>query len=368
MRRTASTGTIVFLSTMLIAAVLTGYSTGSASNAKLSETSYPVALQAPVFEQESSEGKLVPWQDVEQKENELRSLEHVTGASIAVPAGKITEGMAEIPPSGGPTVYAVDAQSIKQTLPRLEENLDENVLLLPSSFAPENDGKKVVITAGDSRVEVTARVSDLNFYMPIISHKTAEPLMAAYASVKEGYAAMVNADSSLSSTEAKTLTDDVARVTASDQSKIYGGLTERLRNEQIMFIIVAMVLGLLSIATLIALIGIANTLSLSAYQRRRENAMLRSIGMSAKKLSSLVALESLIVAAVAVICGVAVGIGLAIMGVQTLAVDGIEMVYSASPFALLVLVIFAIGLAYVASLLPARKASKVSPVEALRVS
>ncbi len=367
MQRTASTGVIVFLSATLISGVLMGHSTGVASNAKMSETAYPVALNSPVFEEESEKGQHLEWSQIQQKEEELEGIDHVSSASLAAPAGVITEGFPE-DQGQGPEVFAVDPEKISQTIAGLDQELAENTVLLPVAFDSSLDGKTVVISAGQHRIEATARVSEVGFYAPLISKNTAQSLLESADTQTTGYSAMVNTEPGLTSVEAQTVLEEVASATGADESKIFGGINDRLRNEQVMKIIVGVMLGLLSLATIIALIGVANTLSLSAFQRRRENAMLRSIGLSAKKLARLVALESLLIAAVSVICGIAAGIGLAMLGVQVLAVDGIDIVYAVNPFALLVVAVFGTGLAYLASLLPAKKASRVSPVTALAIS
>lgn len=366
-RRTASTGTIIFLSSTLIAAVLTGYSTGMASNQKMTETEYPVAIDAYVFKEESTQGKSVALAEIQAKEAELDAVDHVTGASIAAPAGDMVQDDGSSPGTTA-AVYAVDPAALEKAVPGLTEKLTDDTVILPSSYDKALDGKEVTIKAGDQSVRVRAQVSDLNLYMPLMTYQKAEPLLATGAKVAENYdyAALIDVATGVSSTEAQTVLDTVQNITGSTATA--GGLIDRLRNEQMMRIFVTVVLGLLSVATLIALLGIANTLSLVAYQRRRENSMLRSIGMSAQKLTSLVALESVIVAILSLVCGVVVGIGLAVMAVQMLAVEGLEMIYSVPPFGMLVLAVLGIVLAYLFSLFPARRASRVSPVEALRLS
>ena len=62
--------------------------------------------------------------------------------------------------------------------------------------------------------------------------------------------------------------------------------------------ILAVIIGLLAVAVVIALIGVANTLSLSVIERRRESATLRAIGLSRSQLRWMLAIEGMLIAGV----------------------------------------------------------------------
>ena len=61
--------------------------------------------------------------------------------------------------------------------------------------------------------------------------------------------------------------------------------------------------GLLGVAVLIALMGIANTLSLSIHERTRELGLLRAVGQSRAQVRATVRWESVIVAVFGTIGG-----------------------------------------------------------------
>ena len=65
---------------------------------------------------------------------------------------------------------------------------------------------------------------------------------------------------------------------------------------------------LLILAIIIALMGIANTLSLSVYERTRELGLLRAVGQTRSQLRSMVRWESVIVAVFGTVGGVLVGL------------------------------------------------------------
>jgi putative ABC transport system permease protein len=67
--------------------------------------------------------------------------------------------------------------------------------------------------------------------------------------------------------------------------------------------LVAMVGGLLGLAILIALLGIAITLSLSVVERARESALLRALGLTRGQLRGMLAVEAAITALLGAVLG-----------------------------------------------------------------
>ena len=72
--------------------------------------------------------------------------------------------------------------------------------------------------------------------------------------------------------------------------------------------VVNLVYALLFLAVFIALIGIANTLALSIYERTREIGLLRAVGMSRSQVRSAVRWESVIIAVFGTLLGLAIGL------------------------------------------------------------
>ena len=71
-----------------------------------------------------------------------------------------------------------------------------------------------------------------------------------------------------------------------------------------------LIYGLLALAVLIALIGIANTLALSIHERVREIGLLRAVGMTRRQVRTAVRWESVLIA----LLGTALGMSLAVLG------------------------------------------------------
>jgi putative ABC transport system permease protein len=122
--------------------------------------------------------------------------------------------------------------------------------------------------------------------------------------------------------------------------------------------------GLLAVSILIALIGIANTLSLSIHERTRELGLLRAMGMSRSQLRSSVRWEAVIVALMGTAIGIVVGLSLSWVMVKALQSQGITE-FSVDPVDVGIIVVLAAVFAVVASIWPAYKASRLEVLEAI---
>lgn len=67
--------------------------------------------------------------------------------------------------------------------------------------------------------------------------------------------------------------------------------------------------GLLATSVLIALFGMANTLSLSVLERTRESALLRALGLTRRGLRWMISMEAVLLGLMGAVAGVAFGVG-----------------------------------------------------------
>ncbi len=114
---------------------------------------------------------------------------------------------------------------------------------------------------------------------------------------------------------------------------------------------------LLFLAILIALLGIANTLALSIYERRHEIGLLRAVGMTRSQVRSSVRWESVIIALLGTALGLVIGVafGAAIVrSLRSIGFTGFRI-----PFGQLAIVaVIAATAGVIAAIQPARKAAK----------
>lgn len=126
------------------------------------------------------------------------------------------------------------------------------------------------------------------------------------------------------------------------------------------------VIGLLAIAVVIALVGIANTLGLSVLERGREHALLRALGLTRRQLRTMLGAEAVLLSLVATLLGTGLGVVFAWAGVRALVEPVIEEAGVVLPWWQLAVVVLVSGLAaLLAAVLPARRAARVSPAAGL---
>ncbi|WP_246169595.1 FtsX-like permease family protein [Actinotalea subterranea] len=146
-----------------------------------------------------------------------------------------------------------------------------------------------------------------------------------------------------------------------------GVAVQRAFYQRVVDTLLTVVLGLLAVAVVIALVGVANTLALSVIERRRESATLRALGMSRTQLRTTLAVEGMLTAGVGGLVGVLLGTAYGWVGVRILlgVLAPVALVVPWSALGVILVVAVLAGL--LASVLPGRRASRTSPVAALAI-
>ena len=407
-KRTVSTGRAVLVGTLVIGIVLTGHSVLSTSIAKELDRLYPVTAYAPFGESSvtNSSASVTKAKNVADK---IKGLKNVEAVSVGSAAGVI-EYTAK-PDNAGSTNLKDNVMSLsnddlhKVSTGESNINLKDDEVLVPQDIwdlGKFDNNTRLKLTGPLGTVEAKpikaetkepffvvnpatgAKVQDASNPQPATNEQAMpedpaaqEALMKAAKEnpalarsfAARGTATMVlmRAKTPLTSSDNSQLQSDLAK--ANDGTEFQGGLRIRKSNDQTLSIMLNASLILLALAVVIAVIGVANTMTLSVNERRRENAMLRSLGLSRKQLRRMVSTEAVMITlgalAMGIVSGVLIGLVLSRVLVRSMR-ESMEMV-PALPITGMVLVLV-VGLlaAFAASAIPAFRSARQSPVEGLR--
>ena len=149
----------------------------------------------------------------------------------------------------------------------------------------------------------------------------------------------------------------------SEDEKDFGILTAVSLNEQINSIIEIISIFLSAVATIsiiVGMIGISNTMFMSVMERTKEVGVLKAIGSSSKEIIYIFTIEAGILG----LLGGILGLLFALMFNFTLGLFGVTTAMSIE--LLLGSVVFAFGIGVLAGVLPAKRASEIPAIEALR--
>ncbi len=147
------------------------------------------------------------------------------------------------------------------------------------------------------------------------------------------------------------------------QPEVFAGV------EGILNVTIAIFAVLIGFSALIAALGMVNTLSLSVLQRTRELGLLRALGFEARQLRGMIVAEAAALTVAATLTGLVLGFVYGWAGAQAL-LGGAQgqpvFIFPGIPWAMIGILVVAAGLlTAVASIAPARRAMRVSPVVAL---
>ena len=139
----------------------------------------------------------------------------------------------------------------------------------------------------------------------------------------------------------------------------------------VMTTMVSMMMIMLVLVSIGCIIVIYNSFAISVMERKREFGLLSSIGATKKQIKKSVFYEALVVGVIGIVFGILgayIGIGTVILIINNLISDMLEykLYLVTNSLFIIIPVIFMIVVIFISSLIPSRRASKVSPIEAIR--
>lgn len=343
--RTSATAAALLIGVTLVSLMMTGAATSrQAFNATLAEN-YPVDLAAMTAVDSSA--------DPAEAISRIKTLDGVSNAVLLPAVGTLAEST----PDGGRTVYSLssaDAASILR---------DNNLKPGPGTvYLPEDSaGGRATITTAAGTASLDAKVLRTRHIPAFVESSS----ITAGALPETPGMVWVKLAASVSSEQVQAIQKEIASALGVHERTVSGAAIERVTFNSIIDVLLLVVTGLLGVAVVIALIGVANTLSLSVLERTRENSLLRALGLTKGQLRGMLALEAVLVAGVAAVLGAGIGVVYGWLGAQA-ALGGVADVVPAVPW-LQLLAVFGVAVVagLLASVIPAHRAARLSPVEGL---
>jgi putative ABC transport system permease protein len=168
--------------------------------------------------------------------------------------------------------------------------------------------------------------------------------------------------------------DDVSAVKKRLDEKGYAAMTVKDQIgifKQAIDAIIAVLNGFAAIALLAASFGIVNTLLMAVQERTKEIGLMKAMGMGSRKIFLLFSLEAILLGFWGSLLGSLAGIGIGLVANRVAAstflkdLPGFQLT-AFSMISVLIIMLIIMTIALIAGTLPARRASRKDPIEALR--
>lgn len=356
-RRTTATASALLIGAGLVTMMSTGAATARDSLDSLLDENFPVDIAVNA-----------PW--------DMNGPGELTDAQLA--AVESTEGVARVAPvltlmgtasTGGDTwsdsaIYTIDEEAA-QEVARGGLTLPSPGTIAAPQWMDVPDGQTISLTVGSSTIELEHDAEA--FGQLWLASQDFERLGGSpvTSSLWIGLEPGANPEDVVSSLR-DTLTD-LSSSAGVPIAQVEGAAVERAGYQEVIDTMLAIVIGLLGVAVIIAIVGVANTLSLSVIERRRESATLRAIGLKRGQLRGMLAIEGVIIAVVGAALGAVLGLVYGWAGSTLLLASsgGLRLAVPWRDLAIILVVALAAGL--LASVLPSRTATRTPPVAALAV-
>ncbi|MBO0897631.1 FtsX-like permease family protein [Arthrobacter sunyaminii] len=267
---------------------------------------------------------------------------------------------------GAYDVYALDPADAAKVLQDSNLVLADDTILMPQGVKDET----LTVAGATSSVELKVLVSEDKMLRPLITSDTAAALggpapVAASADYVPMPQLWLSVEDGLNTTALIDLRAELAERLDVEEYTVNGSAIERAAYEQVINVLLMVVTGLLGVAVVIALVGVANTLSLSVLERTRESSLLRALGLTRGQLRGMLALEAVLIAGVAALMGSVLGSVYGWLGAQSALGSFASVALSLPWLQLLGVLAVALLAGLAASVLPARRAARLSPVAGL---
>lgn len=299
------------------------------------------------------------------------AISEVDGVKVVAPLGF---GPVQVTyPDGTPAtdfLTSIDPPTLDEVLaPKMTQgrltDLTAGGILVDRQRAADHDlgiGSEVVLTSGsgDSTVlEVQGISNDPNLLgLFTITREEAASVVPEVIDAQVYGLVTDGADLDQVLADVKEAVSDTPALQVLDRDGFVGSITAQITS------FVNIIYGLLFLSILIALIGIANTLSLSINERTRELGLLRAVGMNRRQLRSTIRWEAALISLLGALVGLGLGLLFSWAMLKALEEQGLSTITVPIP-SLVVIMLLAAVLGTLSSIRPARRAARLEILEAI---
>lgn len=367
-RRTASTASALLIGVTLVTTVYVGASVASASLNHTLDEHYPIDLQfwsasttsGPEVAADGNITGAIPLATLSTEQlakiQALSGVEHVEALPAAYLNTKTSSWLVTTAtPEQWSLVSPIGAEALANGAALVPVSSELNTPLVL-----QNGAHSLTLThVADGSASDLLVLSPEQFASLQLDHS------ASGSAVELGSVGLIKLKPNFDATTAQDVVQQIN--TLLPQSNVSGAAMTRAIYSQVIQTLLLIMTGLLAVAVLIAVIGIGNTLALSVIERTRENALLRALGLTKGQLRGMLSAESVLIALSAAALGVLLGIGYGYLGSAALLSPLGQAQFALPWLALAVVVVAAIVAGFLASVLPVRRAARLSPIQGLAV-
>jgi putative ABC transport system permease protein len=235
-----------------------------------------------------------------------------------------------------------------------------------SGFTTDLTGLKVgdttTLKAGDktARVQVVATLPD---GAPLHSYLVLDPSDLTRLGAPAGYSGLL-ADAAKTGEAGRTAGQKALQQLTQGRAGLGVAVLADERDQLNLVLdgVLAVALGLIGLTVLIAVVGVGTTTALSVVERVRESGLLRAVGLSRGGLRAMLTVESSLYGVIGATIGLLLGVPYAWLSIKAL---GVNAPLTLPAWQLIAVFAALVAFTALAGVLPARKASRVSPVAAL---
>ena len=163
----------------------------------------------------------------------------------------------------------------------------------------------------------------------------------------------------------KSTRDEVKKVAEENNLSVIDSIDEAQKLEQTMNVMKIFVYGFIVVISLVSVTNIINTISTNINLRKREFAIIKSIGVTPQGFKKMIYMESILYGILSLLYGIPIGICMNVLMNKIL--EGVITVQTLIPYkAILICVVAIFIITFIASYIPLKKISKENIIDNIR--